>query len=166
MTKRAKKAKETRENLPELVTVMTRLVERLEALEKKTDLVISRISTLPSEIQQATRNAPPPPAHTAFQQNSPARERTMYQTICADCRKNCEVPFRPTAERPVYCKACFTIRKAGHVPQNPDQGSLVPKEKRVMPVSHPMGSEVAAPKSKKQKLVRKKSSKPEKKKKK
>lgn len=32
---------------------------------------------------------------------------TMHQAICDQCGKPCEVPFRPTGEKPVYCSACF-----------------------------------------------------------
>ena len=31
----------------------------------------------------------------------------MHKTICSDCGKGCEVPFRPTNEKPVYCNDCF-----------------------------------------------------------
>ncbi len=31
----------------------------------------------------------------------------MHQVICSDCGKECEVPFRPTGDRPVFCNACF-----------------------------------------------------------
>jgi len=37
----------------------------------------------------------------------------MHQAVCSDCGKTCEVPFRPTGDRPVYCAACF--EKRGHV---------------------------------------------------
>lgn len=37
----------------------------------------------------------------------------MYQATCADCSKQCEVPFKPTGERPVYCKECFAARRNG-----------------------------------------------------
>ena len=40
-------------------------------------------------------------------------ERAMYKAICADCNKECEVPFRPRQDRPVYCKECFSSRKVG-----------------------------------------------------
>ena len=32
---------------------------------------------------------------------------TMHQAICDKCRKECEVPFRPTSGKPVYCNNCF-----------------------------------------------------------
>jgi len=39
--------------------------------------------------------------------------REMYSAVCADCGKNCEVPFKPTAGRSVYCRDCY--RK--HMPE-------------------------------------------------
>jgi CxxC-x17-CxxC domain-containing protein len=39
--------------------------------------------------------------------------REMHKAVCADCGKSCEVPFKPTEGRPVYCRDCY--RK--HVPQ-------------------------------------------------
>ncbi|OIO47962.1 MAG: hypothetical protein AUJ28_00215 [Parcubacteria group bacterium CG1_02_37_51] len=32
---------------------------------------------------------------------------TMHRATCSDCGKDCEVPFRPTGEKPVYCSDCF-----------------------------------------------------------
>ena len=32
---------------------------------------------------------------------------TMTQATCDQCKKSCEVPFRPTAGKPVYCSDCF-----------------------------------------------------------
>lgn len=31
----------------------------------------------------------------------------MHQAVCDNCQKNCEVPFRPTSGKPVYCSDCF-----------------------------------------------------------
>ncbi|KKW42697.1 MAG: hypothetical protein UY92_C0004G0033 [Candidatus Magasanikbacteria bacterium GW2011_GWA2_56_11] len=31
----------------------------------------------------------------------------MYQAVCDKCGADCEVPFRPTGNRPVFCRACF-----------------------------------------------------------
>jgi len=36
---------------------------------------------------------------------------TMHQAICDQCGKPCEVPFRPTAGKPVYCSTCFEGKK-------------------------------------------------------
>ena len=35
------------------------------------------------------------------------RPREMFKTVCSNCGKDCEVPFRPTTGKPVYCSDCF-----------------------------------------------------------
>jgi CxxC-x17-CxxC domain-containing protein len=37
-------------------------------------------------------------------------DKPMFQATCAECKKQCEVPFRPSGERPVYCKDCFSTK--------------------------------------------------------
>ncbi len=39
------------------------------------------------------------------------REREMFRTTCSQCGRSCEVPFRPTGEKPVYCNSCFGAMK-------------------------------------------------------
>ena len=31
----------------------------------------------------------------------------MFETTCDKCKRKCEVPFRPSGEKPVYCSDCF-----------------------------------------------------------
>jgi len=33
--------------------------------------------------------------------------REMHKAVCSNCGKDCEVPFRPSGEKPVYCSECF-----------------------------------------------------------
>lgn len=33
--------------------------------------------------------------------------REMHKTTCSECKKECEVPFKPNGKKPVYCKECF-----------------------------------------------------------
>ena len=33
--------------------------------------------------------------------------REMFKTTCSNCGKECEVPFKPTGAKPVYCNDCF-----------------------------------------------------------
>jgi CxxC-x17-CxxC domain-containing protein len=48
-----------------------------------------------------------------------ARPRTrdsgpeLYETVCASCGKKCEVPFKPSGNRPVYCRSCFNQNETG-----------------------------------------------------
>lgn len=44
----------------------------------------------------------------SFGNGSRSSERPlMYPAVCSQCGRNCEVPFRPTGEKPVYCSNCF-----------------------------------------------------------
>lgn len=38
-------------------------------------------------------------------------ERRMYPVICAECGCEAEVPFKPTSDRPVYCRDCFMRKR-------------------------------------------------------
>lgn len=38
---------------------------------------------------------------------------TMHKAVCDKCNKNCEVPFRPSGDKPIYCNECFGGKKEG-----------------------------------------------------
>ncbi len=69
----------------------------------------------------------------------------MFRATCAECGNSCEVPFRPTGERPVYCSDCFGKNRGGserggherrdfapRAPQAPAQDSRIDDLKRQM----------------------------------
>lgn len=35
----------------------------------------------------------------------------MHKAICDNCRMECEVPFRPTSGKPVFCSNCFENKR-------------------------------------------------------
>ncbi|MCK5037867.1 MAG: hypothetical protein KAS16_02100 [Thermoplasmata archaeon] len=35
------------------------------------------------------------------------RDREMHKATCSDCGNECEVPFKPSEGRPVYCRDCY-----------------------------------------------------------
>lgn len=54
----------------------------------------------------------------------------MHPATCATCGRACEVPFRPTGDRPVYCRDCFG-KKSG----NTGGGDRFSKKEFTAPVS-------------------------------
>jgi CxxC-x17-CxxC domain-containing protein len=38
-------------------------------------------------------------------------EVTMHKAVCDECKKSCEVPFRPSGDKPVYCSDCFSSKR-------------------------------------------------------
>ena len=35
----------------------------------------------------------------------------MHRAICSECGKDCEVPFKPTGDKPVFCSDCFRNKR-------------------------------------------------------
>ena len=42
-----------------------------------------------------------------FDRRSRSSEHEMFEATCDKCGKQCEVPFKPSGKRPVYCNDCF-----------------------------------------------------------
>jgi len=132
---------------PYLEGMMSKLLERLVALEKKMDLVVTQTSGRSADVVKSP---------VAESKPAPRRERQLYEAICADCHKVCEVPFRPSEDRPVYCKDCFAKRKSGSAPKPSFMPVLTPVALPPKPEAK-MSQQVSAPSQpeKKQKKVKK-----------
>jgi len=53
---------------------------------------------------------------------------TMHKVVCDECKKPCEVPFLPTAGKPVYCSACFGGKREGGNDRPSFGGDRFPKK--------------------------------------
>src|SRR5579872_1852246 len=40
-------------------------------------------------------------------------QREMFSATCSSCGKEAQVPFRPSADKPVYCSDCFQQQRGG-----------------------------------------------------
>ena len=54
------------------------------------------------------------------------RDRRMYPAVCDSCGKRCEVPFRPTSGKPIYCEDCF--KKNGDNKRSVNRDSYISKD--------------------------------------
>lgn len=77
-------------------------------------------------------------------------QKTMSKAKCTSCGKECEVPFKPTPGKPVYCRDCFSANRArpatSDVRSSPsfepkqawarrrDQGQIQKADERVKPL--------------------------------
>ncbi|MDX9893447.1 MAG: CxxC-x17-CxxC domain-containing protein [Patescibacteria group bacterium] len=48
-------------------------------------------------------------------------DKPMYKAICNNCGKNCEVPFKPSGDRPVLCSDCFSNSRGNDRPKHYDR---------------------------------------------
>ena len=46
----------------------------------------------------------------------------MHEVICDKCGSKCEVPFRPTEGKPVYCSDCFRKNESTEPKQSSNSG--------------------------------------------
>lgn len=50
------------------------------------------------------------------------RDVELFKTTCSACHKTCEVPFRPSGSKPVYCRDCFKENNPGDRRNNDSRG--------------------------------------------
>ncbi len=42
---------------------------------------------------------------------------TMHKAVCDECHKSCEVPFRPSQDKPIFCNECFSGKRGNEAPR-------------------------------------------------
>ena len=122
---------------PYLEGLMSKLLDRLVSLEKKKDVVISQTARNVPERREAIK-----PVHTYNNKPPVHRERVLYGAVCAECSKECEVPFKPSQNRAVYCHACFSHRKSetSNIVSKPDVPVPTPVAKPRKRITKPAAS--------------------------
>lgn len=60
------------------------------------------------------------------------REVTMTKVICSSCGQECEVPFKPTSDKPVYCNDCFAKKGGSGKRSNKDFEIINEKLDKIM----------------------------------
>jgi len=51
----------------------------------------------------------------------------LHQATCDKCGRECDVPFKPTGNKPVYCRSCFreiNSQETGRKPDNSDRNTF------------------------------------------
>ncbi len=133
------------ENESDIVGLMTKILEQLDLLDKKVDSLLNKSLSRPiaaAPVQKPVFQQPVVHAHDPVpgvgRQNDQHKGRPMYPATCADCKKECAIPFKPSGDRPVYCKECFSRRRNGNA--NKVATDNKPKE---MPAVQPIVSVAA-----------------------
>ena len=97
----------------DLTGLVNKMYGQLVALEKKVDTLISRSSDHVQDGGRFQKSGPRfrhPDRSRGAKYDHRSRERNFTQAVCSECGKECELPFRPTGDRPVYCRDCFSAR--------------------------------------------------------
>ena len=60
-----------------------------------------------------------------FDRRGRSYEHEMFEATCGKCGRQCEVPFKPTGSRPVYCSDCFrnpeSLESRNPAPESSDE---------------------------------------------
>jgi len=59
------------------------------------------------------------------------RSLKMHKAICSECGKECQLPFKPTDNKPVFCSSCFKGRAHSNRSTRRDSAKSNFQEKRV-----------------------------------
>lgn len=49
-----------------------------------------------------------------YESSAPRGPRQMYEAVCSGCGSIAQVPFQPSADKPVYCSTCFEQRRGAN----------------------------------------------------
>jgi CxxC-x17-CxxC domain-containing protein len=65
-----------------------------------------------------SRDSRPPfadrsPARSFERKGGRSNGMEMFDAVCESCGKDCQLPFRPTGGKPVYCRNCFNNNQEG-----------------------------------------------------
>jgi CxxC-x17-CxxC domain-containing protein len=115
-----KTVKAAKKEKPDVIELVTKLREQMAILEMKVDVLIERLTIKPNEaVHQTLPPNVPGPSMPVVQtpKISQNNGRMMHEAVCADCGKNCEVPFKPREGRAVFCKGCFSKRRSSGAPK-------------------------------------------------
>ena len=103
-----------RQAQPGIEDLILKVQQQLTFLERKIDTLIGQGPGKPFEREHhpgSFRRFDHSRRPGETRQDNDYRDRVLHKAICADCNRECEVPFRPSQDRPVYCKDCFSKRK-------------------------------------------------------
>jgi CxxC-x17-CxxC domain-containing protein len=125
-------------NEADILGLISKMQVQLFAIDQKLNTLITR--TVPG--------AKFPTMPVVVTSQATPKTRPMHTAICADCKKECSIPFKPSGDRPVYCQECFSRRKSGNTPINDKS-----KETIIAPTIAAPIKEVPKPQAKKKKRI-------------
>ena len=124
-------------NNQEIALSLSKIQEKLALLEQKIDILAGRMVSLPAMAKAPEPRPAPVPAPVqkpvqpnqgnVSRQGERNRGRQMFKAVCAECKNECELPFKPSGDRPVYCKECFAQRKAANTAKTVKTPSVAPE---------------------------------------
>jgi len=90
---------------------------KIEALKMQRNSIIAQNHAMQAELQSLIKKIKQKYLQFEISKTECGRssygrgDREMFTATCGDCGKECQIPFRPRENRPVYCNECFSDHK-------------------------------------------------------
>lgn len=107
----------------DIPALMAQIQEQLAVLDRKLDAFMTKslteLADAKAAVEKKAQHVPShaPTVNQGSRPNDHRPARQMYAVVCFECGKDTEIPFKPSGDRPVFCKECFAKRKAGNAPK-------------------------------------------------
>jgi CxxC-x17-CxxC domain-containing protein len=90
------------------------MVEREEKRGKSFFHMMRWLKDNPEMLRYAKTGWPRLKNYHLFQ---PYHAQQTFNAVCSDCGVECEVPFQPKVDKPVYCQKCWATHRPAHRPR-------------------------------------------------
>jgi len=70
-------------------------------------LFLSKNNEVSTMMREDNRRGPPRGGGGFDRSRSFSGPREMHKAVCGECGVECEVPFKPTEGKPVFCRDCY-----------------------------------------------------------
>ncbi len=84
--------------------ILARIEAQIIALDRKVDALMMRSSSKPVERERSSYSS------RGF--DSHQKGKMMHKAVCSECGNQCDIPFKPIGNRPVFCSECFAKQQS------------------------------------------------------
>ena len=74
---------------------------------------VEEVKNEETKVEKPVSSPTTPTADTATPAGTDQLGRQLYNVKCAKCGKETQVPFKPSGDRPVYCRDCYMKQRQG-----------------------------------------------------
>ena len=78
-----------------------------------TDQPVEETKVEETKVEETVSTPAAPATAAATSAGTDQLGRQLYDVKCSKCGKNAQVPFKPSGDRPVYCRDCYMEQKKG-----------------------------------------------------
>ena len=74
---------------------------------------VKEVKVEETKVEKPVSSTPAPTNDAAAPAGTDQLGRQLYDVKCAKCGKQTQVPFKPSGDRPVYCRDCYMEQRRG-----------------------------------------------------